>query len=162
MLKVSKEYFKRLRKVLIKSKLNSGNLVQGVDTWAVSLLRYSSAFISWPLFIDQLQSTLHSLCSSGSDSSFCNLKPVLLEKRYYRTMWQRPFNLQDYQKQPLDVFRKEMCSWKFCKIHRKIINTSGWLLLDYRNAYFWAGFLSTMSIKSCLTQTLDFQIFSGG
>ena len=67
MLKVSKEYFKRLRKVLIKSKLNSGNLVQGVDTWAVSLLRYSSAFISWPLFIDQLQSTLHSLCSSGSD-----------------------------------------------------------------------------------------------
>ena len=45
-LKVSKEYFRRLRKVL-KSKLSGGNLVKGVNTWAVSLLRYSAAFISW-------------------------------------------------------------------------------------------------------------------
>ena len=36
-LKVSKEYFKRLKKVL-KSKLNGENLVQEVNTWAVSLL----------------------------------------------------------------------------------------------------------------------------
>ena len=45
-LKGSKEYFRRLKKVL-KSKLNGGNLVQGVNTWAVSILRYSAAFISW-------------------------------------------------------------------------------------------------------------------
>ena len=45
-LKVSKEYFRMLRKVL-KSKLNHGNLVQGVNTWAVFLLRYSAAIISW-------------------------------------------------------------------------------------------------------------------
>ena len=45
-LKVSKEYFRRLRKVL-KSKLSGGNLVKGVNTWAVSLLRYSAAFICW-------------------------------------------------------------------------------------------------------------------
>ena len=44
-LKVSKKYFRRLRKVL-KSKLNGGNLVRGVNTWAVSLLRYSAAFIN--------------------------------------------------------------------------------------------------------------------
>ena len=44
-LKVSKEYF-RLRKVL-KSKLKGGNSVQGVNIWAVSLLRYSAAFIIW-------------------------------------------------------------------------------------------------------------------
>ena len=44
--KVPKKYFRRLKKAL-KSKLNSGNLVQGVNTWAVSLLRYSAAFISW-------------------------------------------------------------------------------------------------------------------
>ena len=44
-LKVSKECFRRLKKVL-KSKLNGGNLVEGVNTWAVSLLRYSAAFIS--------------------------------------------------------------------------------------------------------------------
>ena len=36
----------RLRKVL-KSKLNGGNLVRGVNTWAISLLRYSAAFVSW-------------------------------------------------------------------------------------------------------------------
>ena len=45
-LNVSKECIRRLRKVL-KSKLNDGNLVCGVNTWAVSLLRYSAAFVSW-------------------------------------------------------------------------------------------------------------------
>ena len=45
-LNVSKEYIRRLRKVL-KSKLNGGNLVRGVNTWAVSLLRYSAALVSW-------------------------------------------------------------------------------------------------------------------
>ena len=45
-LNVSKEYIKRLRKVLM-SKLNGGNLVHGVNTWAVSLLRYSAALVSW-------------------------------------------------------------------------------------------------------------------
>ena len=45
-LNVSKEYIRRLRKVL-KLKLNGGNLVHGVNTWAVSLLRYSAAFVSW-------------------------------------------------------------------------------------------------------------------
>ena len=44
-LKVSKEYFRSFRKVF-KSKLNSGNLVQGVNTWTVSFLRYSAAFIN--------------------------------------------------------------------------------------------------------------------
>ena len=45
-LNVSKEYIRRLREVL-KSKLNGGNVVRGVDTWVVSLLRYSAAFVSW-------------------------------------------------------------------------------------------------------------------
>ena len=45
-LNFSKEYIRRLRKVL-KSKLNGGNLVHGVNAWAVSLLRYSAAFVSW-------------------------------------------------------------------------------------------------------------------
>ena len=44
-LNVLKEYIRRLRKVL-KSKLNGGNLVRGVNAWAVSLLRYSAAFVS--------------------------------------------------------------------------------------------------------------------
>ena len=45
-LNVSKEYIRRLGKVL-KSKLNGGNLVSGVNAWAVALLRYSVAFVSW-------------------------------------------------------------------------------------------------------------------
>ena len=45
-LNFSKEYIRSLRKVL-NSKLNGGNLVRGVNTWAVSLLRYSAAFVSW-------------------------------------------------------------------------------------------------------------------
>ena len=44
-LNVSKEYIRRLRKLLM-SKLNGGNLVRGVNTWGVSLLRYSAAFIT--------------------------------------------------------------------------------------------------------------------
>ena len=31
----------------MKSKLNGGNLVHGVNIWAVSLLKYSAAFDSW-------------------------------------------------------------------------------------------------------------------
>ena len=44
-LNVSKEYIKRIRKVL-KSKLNGGNLVCGVYTWAVSLFKIFSS-ICW-------------------------------------------------------------------------------------------------------------------
>ena len=43
---LSKEYVRRLRKVL-KSKLNGRNLVRGVITWTISLLRFSAAFVSW-------------------------------------------------------------------------------------------------------------------
>ena len=43
---VLKEYIRRIRNVL-KTKLNGGNLVRGVNTLAVSLSRYSAAFISW-------------------------------------------------------------------------------------------------------------------
>ena len=45
-LNVLREYIRRLRKVL-KSKLNVGNLVCGVNTWALSQLRYSAAFVGW-------------------------------------------------------------------------------------------------------------------
>ena len=45
-LNVSKKYIRRLRNVL-ESKLNDGNLVRGVNSWAVSLLIYSAAFLHW-------------------------------------------------------------------------------------------------------------------
>ena len=43
---VQAEYPRRVRKVL-ETKLNGGNLIKGTKTWAVSLLRYSAAFIDW-------------------------------------------------------------------------------------------------------------------
>ena len=43
---VRKEYYRRVRKVF-QSKLNGGNSIKSVNTWAVSLLRYSAAFIDW-------------------------------------------------------------------------------------------------------------------
>ena len=46
-LNVSKECIRRLRKVLKSTKLNGGNLVHGVNTQAICLLRYSEAFVSW-------------------------------------------------------------------------------------------------------------------
>ena len=45
-LNVLKECIRRIRKDL-KSKLNGGNLVRGINNWAVSLIRYSAAFVSW-------------------------------------------------------------------------------------------------------------------
>ena len=45
-LNVLKEDIRRLRK-LLNSKLNGGNLVCGVNTWAVFILRYSAAFVGW-------------------------------------------------------------------------------------------------------------------
>ena len=44
--KVSKEYLRRVRKVA-GSKLNGGNLMQGINTWAVYLLRYAGGIINW-------------------------------------------------------------------------------------------------------------------
>ena len=43
---VRKEYYRSTRKIF-KSKLNGGNSIKSVNTWAVSLLRYSAAFIGW-------------------------------------------------------------------------------------------------------------------
>ena len=45
-LDVLKEYIRKSRKVL-KSKLNGEDLVRGVNTWAVFLLRHSAAFVTW-------------------------------------------------------------------------------------------------------------------
>ena len=44
--KINKEYFRRARK-LFESKLYSRNLIKGINTWAVSLVRYSGPFLKW-------------------------------------------------------------------------------------------------------------------
>ena len=44
--KISKEYLRRVRKVL-ETKLSSRDLVKGINSWAVSLMRYSASFLDW-------------------------------------------------------------------------------------------------------------------
>ena len=44
--KIRKEYLRRTRK-LIETKLFSRNLIKGINTWAVSLVRYSGPFLKW-------------------------------------------------------------------------------------------------------------------
>ena len=44
--RVKTEYYGRVKKIL-ETKLNGGNIITGINTWAISLLRYSAAFLDW-------------------------------------------------------------------------------------------------------------------
>ncbi len=44
--KIQKEYLRRTRK-LLETKLSSRNLIKGINTCAVSLMRYSGPFLKW-------------------------------------------------------------------------------------------------------------------
>ena len=44
--KIQKEYLRRTRK-LLERKLSNRNLIKGINTWAVSLVRYSGSFLKW-------------------------------------------------------------------------------------------------------------------
>ena len=44
--KIQKEYLRRTRK-LLETKLTSRNLIKGINTWDVSLVRYSGLFLKW-------------------------------------------------------------------------------------------------------------------
>ena len=44
--KIQKEYLRRTRK-LLETKLFNRNLIKGINTWAVPLVRYSGPFFKW-------------------------------------------------------------------------------------------------------------------
>ena len=44
--KIQKEYLRRTRKPL-QTKLSCRNLIKGINTWAVPLVRYTKAFMKW-------------------------------------------------------------------------------------------------------------------
>ena len=44
--KIQKEYLRRTRK-LLEAKLSSRNLIKGINTWAVPLVRFSGPFLKW-------------------------------------------------------------------------------------------------------------------
>ena len=43
---VKKQHYRRVRKV-VETKLNSGNVFKAINTWAVSVVRYSVAFLGF-------------------------------------------------------------------------------------------------------------------
>ena len=44
--KIQKEYLRKTRK-LLETKLNCRNLIKGINTWVVPLIRYSGPFLKW-------------------------------------------------------------------------------------------------------------------
>ena len=50
--KVSDEYLRRV-KLLARSKLNAGNMIAGVNCWAIGVMRYSAGIVEWSK--DQLE-----------------------------------------------------------------------------------------------------------
>ena len=44
--KIQKEYLRQTRK-LLETKLSDRNLIKGINTWAVPLVRYSRPFLKW-------------------------------------------------------------------------------------------------------------------
>ena len=44
--KIKKEYLRRTRK-LLETKLSRRNLIKGINTWAIPLVRYSGPFLKW-------------------------------------------------------------------------------------------------------------------
>ena len=44
--KIRKEYLRRTRK-LLETKLSCRNLIKGINTWAVPLIRFSGPFLKW-------------------------------------------------------------------------------------------------------------------
>ena len=44
--KIQKEYLRRTRK-LLETKLSSRNLIKGINTWSIPLVRYSGPFLKW-------------------------------------------------------------------------------------------------------------------
>ena len=44
--KIGKKYLRRTRK-LLETKFSSRNLIKGINTWAVPLVRYSWPFLKW-------------------------------------------------------------------------------------------------------------------
>ena len=46
--KITSQYIRRV-KTLCRSKLNGGNLIDGINTWAVGVVRYSAGIVDWTM-----------------------------------------------------------------------------------------------------------------
>ena len=46
--KITSQYVRRVKK-LCRSKLNRGNLIDGINIWAVGIVRYSAGIVDWTM-----------------------------------------------------------------------------------------------------------------
>ena len=44
--KVKTGHYEQMRTIL-KTKLNGGNIITGINTWTILLVRYSAVFLDW-------------------------------------------------------------------------------------------------------------------
>ena len=83
---MKKEYIRRVKKTL-SSKLNAGNIIKAINSWAVSLLRYSGGIVNWTKseLAELDRRTRKLLTIQCSSSQFQHKPPVLTKKR--RRAW---------------------------------------------------------------------------
>ena len=63
--KTSSEYLRRVRK-LLKSKLNGGNTIKGINSWAVPVIRYTAGIVDWTLAeLDELDRKTRKLMTAN-------------------------------------------------------------------------------------------------
>ena len=80
--KITSEYVKRVKK-LCRSKLNGGNLISGINTWAVSVLRYSAGIVDWTVeeLVSMDRRTRKSLAMTGCMHTRSNVARLYLPRK---------------------------------------------------------------------------------
>ena len=80
--KITSEYVRRVKK-LCKSKLNGGNLISGINTWAMSVLCYSAGIVDWTVeeLVSMCRRTRKILAMNGSMHTRSNLARLYLPRK---------------------------------------------------------------------------------
>ena len=72
--KVGDEYFRRV-KLLLKSQLYAGNLIAGINAWAIGIVRYTAGVLEWTkkelkqMDIPERDELLNGMCPTGGSGS---------------------------------------------------------------------------------------------
>ncbi|XP_068684405.1 uncharacterized protein [Montipora foliosa] len=88
--KITSEYIRRVKK-LCRSKLKGGNLIDGINTWAVGVVRYSAGIVDWTMVevanmdrrtrkILAMNGCLHTRSNVARESTEWKLEAALKEK----------------------------------------------------------------------------------
>ena len=80
--KITSEYLRRVKK-LCRFKLNEGNLISGINTWAVSVLRYSAGIVDWTVeeLVSMDRRTRKILAMNGCTHTRSNVARLYLPRK---------------------------------------------------------------------------------